>query len=407
LQNGADGVGLYAAATGDFPNGTAPVANDSRLRDAIVYGNANPNDTDLIAALTPGGIQADEAVNGSGDVQSLSRRPDGGAPFNTALYVAQAPTPGTYNQPIVGGVQFVQSAGRVDVVEGGATDSYQIALTSIPTANVVITVDPDNQIDLGAGAGLAIMLTFTPANALIPQFVTVSAVNDMLVEGAHTSTITHTAASADSRYSGLAISNVVANIADAAFVAGDYNANGSVDAADYVVWRNTLGSTTLLAADGSGPSTGVPNGVVDSFDYTFWQSRFGEVSGSGAGSAGADDQIAAATSKNLESAVVHQAVAVDAALTGFDFSTMLNRASVTSIRGAMGREALSANLHDGSLLLAANPPLAPPHEGGEVGDGIADRGAVNSGGDNGVDELFASLDAADGLVAVGVVGHVL
>jgi hypothetical protein len=50
---------------------------------------------------------------------------------------------------------------------------------------------------------------------------------------------------------------------------GDYNGNGAVDAGDYAVWRNSLGSTTNLAADGN------RNGVADQADYTFWRSRFG------------------------------------------------------------------------------------------------------------------------------------
>ena len=42
---------------------------------------------------------------------------------------------------------------------------------------------------------------------------------------------------------------------------GDYNNDGTVDAADYVVWRDTLGSTTDLRADGN------PNLVIDANDY--------------------------------------------------------------------------------------------------------------------------------------------
>ena len=60
-------------------------------------------------------------------------------------------------------------------------------------------------------------------------------------------------------------------------VPGDYNHDGVVSNADYVVWRNTKGSIVNLAADGSG------NGVVDDADYTFWRSRFGQTAGSGAG----------------------------------------------------------------------------------------------------------------------------
>ncbi len=52
---------------------------------------------------------------------------------------------------------------------------------------------------------------------------------------------------------------------------GDYNANGTVDAADYVVWRETLTSTVQLAADGD------MNGTVDAGDYGVWWANFGAV----------------------------------------------------------------------------------------------------------------------------------
>jgi len=62
----------------------------------------------------------------------------------------------------------------------------------------------------------------------------------------------------------------------------DYNNDGFVNAADYTVWRNTLGSTTIFDADGSGPTTGVPDQVIDMFDYQFWKDHYGEtVPGSG------------------------------------------------------------------------------------------------------------------------------
>ncbi|MEX2171044.1 MAG: hypothetical protein WD851_17120 [Pirellulales bacterium] len=60
-------------------------------------------------------------------------------------------------------------------------------------------------------------------------------------------------------------------------ILGDYNLNGTVDAADYTVWRNTLGAAGAgLAADGSG------NNLIDQADYGVWRSRFGANSGSGA-----------------------------------------------------------------------------------------------------------------------------
>src|SRR4051812_1432811 len=63
-------------------------------------------------------------------------------------------------------------------------------------------------------------------------------------------------------------------------VTGDYNGNGIVDAADYVVWRKTSGQTgNGLAADGNG------NNSVDAGDYTVWRTRFGSTSGAAAATA--------------------------------------------------------------------------------------------------------------------------
>jgi sialidase-1 len=66
-------------------------------------------------------------------------------------------------------------------------------------------------------------------------------------------------------------------VSNAIAILGDYNLDGRVDAADYTVWRDTLGSNLSLAADGNG------NGIVDSGDFDVWKSGFGDGSGSGAG----------------------------------------------------------------------------------------------------------------------------
>jgi hypothetical protein len=59
-------------------------------------------------------------------------------------------------------------------------------------------------------------------------------------------------------------------------LSGDYNRDGTVDAADYVVWRKTLNQTLEpgSGADGTGPG-GEPDGLVTSLDYDLWRSQFG------------------------------------------------------------------------------------------------------------------------------------
>jgi Lamin Tail Domain len=209
LQNGADAVALYS---GIFGVG-APVTT-TNLIDAVVYDNGQVDDPGLLVLLQAGQPQVNEDQGGFGTTRSIARVPDGGLQRQTSTYVAQAPTPRAFNAPQPYGVLVLQSDSNVEVAEGGATDSYQIALQSFPTANVQVTVDPDSQTDLGAGAGVAIVLTFTPANALIPQTINVTAVDDAAVENNHLSTITHTFVSADTRYNGFALPNVVASITD-------------------------------------------------------------------------------------------------------------------------------------------------------------------------------------------------
>jgi hypothetical protein len=77
---------------------------------------------------------------------------------------------------------------------------------------------------------------------------------------------------------------------------GDYNSDATVDAADYVVWRNALGQQVapFAGADGSG------NGLVDQADHEVWRARFGQ-SGPGAAMSALDaepttsDGVTAAT----------------------------------------------------------------------------------------------------------------
>lgn len=71
---------------------------------------------------------------------------------------------------------------------------------------------------------------------------------------------------------GNSIQTLIASVLDA--VPGDYNENGTVDAADYTLWRDNLGSSAALPNDdtaGVGPD-----------DYARWKANFGQTAGRGA-----------------------------------------------------------------------------------------------------------------------------
>jgi hypothetical protein len=68
-------------------------------------------------------------------------------------------------------------------------------------------------------------------------------------------------------------------------VPGDYSGDGTVDAADYTVWRDNLdGDAAALAVGSRDPGN---SGVVNNTDYEFWKSKFGGGSGGASSLSGA------------------------------------------------------------------------------------------------------------------------
>jgi hypothetical protein len=59
----------------------------------------------------------------------------------------------------------------------------------------------------------------------------------------------------------------------------DYNQNGIVDAADYVLWRKTLGNVVPVGTGADGNR----DGTINQPDYDLWRAHFGNPSGAGAG----------------------------------------------------------------------------------------------------------------------------
>ncbi|MFC1587316.1 right-handed parallel beta-helix repeat-containing protein [Planctomycetota bacterium] len=170
------------------------------------------------------------------------------------------------------GVSIVQSDGSTDVTEGGTTDTYTFVLTTEPTADVTITATPGAQITVDNGLG-GNTLVFDAGNWSNTQTITVTAVNDLLVEAGHSSVIAHSAASLDGNYFGIGINNVTVNVTDndSAAVAFQSASSATVDEStanhNITVELTTTGGSTLaanLTADVN--STG--GSAVAGSDYT-------------------------------------------------------------------------------------------------------------------------------------------
>ncbi|NER26331.1 MAG: DUF4114 domain-containing protein [Symploca sp. SIO1C4] len=108
----------------------------------------------------------------------------------------------------------IDEDGNFELVEGEEQKSFEIVLNTTPSEIVTIVVAPDDQIDLGNGAGNPITVIFTPDNALIPQTITAIAVDDDRAEGEHVGVISFASSSNDSSYEGLIINEISTNIND-------------------------------------------------------------------------------------------------------------------------------------------------------------------------------------------------
>ncbi len=168
---------------------------------------------------------------------------------------------------IAAGVTIAESDGATAVVEGGAGDSYSVALIAEPTGTVTVTVTGDSQVSVSPT-----MLTFTTAN--VAQTVTVTAVDDVVVEGTHAGTITHAASGGG--YTGIPIAAVSATISDNDVAAVVITESGGVTAVaeggggdSYTVVLTTPPSATAVITASAGSQVIVVPTVL-SFTPTNW-----------------------------------------------------------------------------------------------------------------------------------------
>jgi hypothetical protein len=145
IENGEDAVALFAADASQWPGGT-PVGNTG-LVDALVYGTDDPDDAELLAALTPNQPQLDATPNTG---TSFSRVPDGGTAFDMSVYVQQDPTPGVSNiPPCVGG--------QVTLTEGNSEQCLEDSDNNITLSTN--SLFGDNYIWFVAGANDTIIVS--------------------------------------------------------------------------------------------------------------------------------------------------------------------------------------------------------------------------------------------------------
>jgi hypothetical protein len=150
-------------------------------------------------------------------------------------------------------LKFVADAGGVTpIIGGGGAD--------IDTGNLILDLDDFN---------------FTPASTLtlidVDPFVLFGTFGQVTFLGNTTATVNYDEDNGD-----VFLNNFMSS--EPPGVTGDYNDDGKVDAADYVVWRKNNGTLVTL------PNDSTP-GIVSAADYDEWKAHFGMMAGGGSSSA--------------------------------------------------------------------------------------------------------------------------
>lgn len=197
-------------------------------------GNDNLSGVDVSPTTLPGGGSLSVATNGEVSISVGATTPFATYPIDVEVTDTCGARERRRFDLVVAGeppsVLLTQSGGDTAVTEGGATDSYTVVLSEAPSGTVSFTATPDAQLQASPAS-----LQFTAANWNSPQTITVSAVDDSVVEGPHTGVIAHSVSGGG--YSGVSVPSITVAIAD--------NDSATLSTAPVLVVEGDIGTRPL------------------------------------------------------------------------------------------------------------------------------------------------------------------
>ncbi len=200
----ADGTGTYTLVLDTAPTADVIIAVASDTDTAATVSSASltftPANWDTAQTVTVTGVNDD--VDNPSDERTASLSHTATSTDGDYEGAAIASVTVTVTDDDDAGVTVDPLAFTVDEAGSNTTADYTVVLDTAPTADVTIAVASDT---VTAATVSSATLTFTPTNWNTAQTVTVTGVNDD-VPGDRTATVTHTAASTDGNYEGVAVS---------------------------------------------------------------------------------------------------------------------------------------------------------------------------------------------------------
>ena len=151
----------------------------------MLFRSFTTGNWDSAQTITVTGVN-DDIIDGSINTTITLAVVDGSSDNNFDPLADQTVTAATADNDSAG-FTVTQSSGSTTVTEGGGTDTFTVVLTAEPDSNVVISVTSG---DTGEATVSASSLTFTTGNWDSAQTITVTGVNDDIIDGSINTTIT-------------------------------------------------------------------------------------------------------------------------------------------------------------------------------------------------------------------------
>lgn len=252
--------GLVNSAAIAFSNGAMNIYGDVSQsaggRITITGGGVTTFYDDVTIAAGANNIQVSAVGNVVSSVVFLGSY-NGGTTGGGAAFIEGDHRPG--NSPAIvnfGGDVFYGGGSSLDIEIGGTAAGSQFDKVTVA-----------GQLSAGGTLIISLINGFTPAAGQSFDILDFAALTDTF------STLNLPALSGGLSWNTSEL-YTTGTLSVVGGVPGDYNDNGVVDAADYVIWRNSLGQNVTLPND-------TTLGTVTQADYDVWRAHFGQTIGSG------------------------------------------------------------------------------------------------------------------------------
>jgi endonuclease I len=232
------------------------------------------NTSTSTAGLKTGSVTIDnlDITTGAGGGQGAN---DANDTFNVSLTVLNHSTPSFSLMAL--GSTLSHDFGNVAI--GSGATPFDFSVFNLPGAGLTANMDFDSVTPSGHTSAFSTNLASAAGSLVLAGGAGQPFAASFVASTVGTFSATYVLNFSDENIAGALNKSITLTLTGKTRLAGDYNNDLIVDAADYSVWRKTSGQsvTPFSSADGDG------NGSINDLDYDVWRTHFGQAaSASGA-----------------------------------------------------------------------------------------------------------------------------